>query len=145
MSNLLHSFFIEKSVYKYMQSILHLSLFLFTKHIIYKKYVFQNAFKKGGNIMPNYRPKPALISASAAVDGTMITKNVSTSNWGLVLVKGTAEYSDTVLRSGAVAVWEDTNTTTTRNANRVTFTSATGEYGITCRADVRILLKFYDN
>lgn len=95
--------------------------------------------------MANYKPIPALISESAAVEGTMITKNLSTSNWGLLLVKGSALYSDTVLRSGAVAVWEDTNTTSTRNADRLTFTDANGEYGITCRANVRILLKFYDN
>lgn len=95
--------------------------------------------------MANYKPVPALISSSAAIAGTMITRNISTDSWGLVLVKGSAMFSDTVLRSGAVAVWEDTNTTSTRNADRLTFTDANGEYGITCRADVRILLKFYDS
>lgn len=95
--------------------------------------------------MPNYRPKPAYITSASAVGGTMIAKNVSTSTWGLALVKGTAKYATTILSSGAVAVWENTNTASSRNANVVTFTNALGQYGITCKSGVRLILKFYDN
>ncbi|PXV93284.1 hypothetical protein C8E03_10251 [Lachnotalea glycerini] len=95
--------------------------------------------------MANYRPKVALISTVSAVNGGTVLKNLSTSTWGLVLVQGTALFSQSILASGAVDVWENTNTVTTKSADRHTFTNAAGQYGITCKSGVRILLKFYDN
>ncbi|OYO67806.1 hypothetical protein CG709_17070 [Lachnotalea glycerini] len=106
-------------------------------------YIF--GFKMGGIIMANYRPKVALISTVSAVNGGTVLKNLSTSTWGLVLVQGTALFSQSILASGAVDVWENTNTVTTKSADRHTFTNAAGQYGITCKSGVRILLKFYDN
>ncbi|MFA9376172.1 MAG: hypothetical protein ACERKZ_05385 [Lachnotalea sp.] len=93
--------------------------------------------------MANYQPVPRLVTSASAISGTIIVKNLTTTSWGLFLLKGSALFSDTLLRSGAVGVWEDTATTSTRDPDRQTFTNAAGEYGITCKANVQILLKFY--
>lgn len=95
--------------------------------------------------MPNYRPIAKHLSSASVASGTLLSIPLSTTSWGLVLIKGSAKFSDTVLRSGAVDVWEDTTTTTTSSPDRQTFTDAAGEYGITCTANVQIVLKFYDN
>lgn len=95
--------------------------------------------------MPNYKPKSRIITSASADSGTILAANITTTSWGIFLLKGSAVFSDTVLRSGAVGVWEDTGTTSTRGPDRETYTDAAGEYGVTCKANVRICLKFYDN
>lgn len=95
--------------------------------------------------MPNYQPKGRNIAAGSADSATILAANITTTSWGIFLLKGSAVFSNTVLRSGAVGVWENTATTSTKNPDRMTFTNAAGEYGITCKANVQIALKFYDN
>lgn len=92
--------------------------------------------------MANYRPVVKTIGSASAVSGELVSANISTTSWGLLLVRGTALFSNTVLPSGAVAVWESTNPTTA-SPNRITFSNANANYGITCRAGVQLVFKFY--
>jgi hypothetical protein len=92
--------------------------------------------------MANYRPITKTVSASVAESGQVIISKLSTTSWGLLLLRGTAVFSNTILRSGAVAIWESTNPTTAE-PNLVTFTDANATYGITTRAGVALRLKFY--
>jgi hypothetical protein len=94
--------------------------------------------------MANYRPIASQIASAAVVSATIVTENLSTTSWKLALLRGTALFSDTVLASGAVAIWESTNPTTA-DPSRMTFTDASGVYGITVRAGVPLVLKFFDN
>ncbi|WP_070001157.1 hypothetical protein [Cellulosilyticum sp. I15G10I2] len=95
--------------------------------------------------MPNYSPKGKVIPSASAVSGTVVDQNVTASTWGLFLLKGTAlDLSESPLASGAVQVWEST-APTTGPATRMTFTDAEGIYGITCKANVALTIKFYDN
>lgn len=108
---------------------------------------------KEGNRMANYKPIAKYIPAASAVSGTIVLRNLSTTSWGLVLLMGSVIHKRlsggesylTVLRSGAVNVWENTVTTSTRAADRQTFTDAAGVYGITCKAGVNIIAKFFSN
>lgn len=92
--------------------------------------------------MANYRPITKSVSASVAGSGQVIIAKLSTTSWGLLLLRGTAVFSNTILKSGAVAIWESTKPTTTA-PNLVTFTDANATYGITTRAGVALRLKFY--
>jgi hypothetical protein len=92
--------------------------------------------------MANYKPIAKTILASAADSGQVIVAKLSTTSWGLLLLRGTAVFSNTILRSGAVAIWESTNPTTA-SPNLVTFTDINATYGITTRAGVVLRLKFY--
>ncbi|WP_077611670.1 hypothetical protein [Clostridium sp. Marseille-P2415] len=94
--------------------------------------------------MPNYRPVVRTIGAASAISATIVAADLTTTSWGLLLVRGSALFSNTVLRSGAVAVWESTNPTTA-SPDRQTFSDANGTYGITCRAGVQLRFKFYSS
>ena len=94
--------------------------------------------------MANYKPIAKTISSASAISGVLVPADLSTTSWGLLLVRGSALFSNTILRSGAVAVWESTNPTTAA-PNRQTFTDANAVYGITCRAGVNLILKLYAN
>lgn len=92
--------------------------------------------------MANYKPVVKTISASSAVSATIIDEDITTTSWGIFLLRGSALFNNTVLRSGAVAVWSST-TPTTAPPNHLTFTDASGSYGITCKARTQLHLKFY--
>lgn len=92
--------------------------------------------------MANYKPIAKTILASVADSGQVIVAKLSTTSWGLLLLRGTAVFSNTILRSGAVAIWESTKLTT-EEPDLVTFTDANANYGITTRAGVVLRLKFY--
>lgn len=94
--------------------------------------------------MANYKPLVQTIPSASAVSGTVVSADISTTSWGIFLLRGTAVFSNTVLGSAAVAVWESTNPTTAA-PDRLTFTDVRGIYGITCRAGVALRLKVYDN
>jgi hypothetical protein len=72
--------------------------------------------------MANYRPKAVTVEASLADSGTAYTKDIS--------------------KSGAVQVWEST-APTTGEAQHTTFTDAVGRYGVTCKANVALVIKFF--
>ena len=93
--------------------------------------------------MPNYRPTSKAITASVDVSGTMVVTNVSTAAWQMALLKGTAlSPTGGAMASGAVAVWESTNPTSTV-ANHTTFTDGQGRYGVTVKANTQLKVKFY--
>jgi len=93
--------------------------------------------------MSNYRPRTKALAASVDHSGVMIVTNVSTSAWAMALLKGTAlSPTGTEMASGAVAVWESTNPTST-SANHTTFTDGQGRYGVTVRANTALKIKFY--
>lgn len=94
--------------------------------------------------MANYRPIVRTIGAASAVSAELVSADLSATSWGLFLVRGTALFSDTILPSGAVAVWESTKPTT-EAPSRMTFTDADATYGITCRAGVQLRFKFYSH
>jgi hypothetical protein len=93
--------------------------------------------------MANYKPIVKTIGAASADSGTIIPVKLSTTSWGLVLVRGTALFSNVLLKSGAIDVWESTKPTTD-TPTRQTFTDTNGIFGITCRANVQLRLKFYN-
>ncbi|MDK2967531.1 MULTISPECIES: hypothetical protein [Lacrimispora] len=92
--------------------------------------------------MANYRPLVTTIAQASATSGVILPATISTTSWGLLLTRGTAVFSNTILRSGAVAVWESTNPTTAE-PDGMTFTDANAIYGITTRAGVQLRFKFY--
>lgn len=92
--------------------------------------------------MANYKPLVKTVTAGSAISGIILPVDISTTSWGLLLTRGTAVFSNTILRSGAVVVWESTNPTTA-TPNGMTFTDANGAYGITTRAGVQLRFKFY--
>ncbi len=92
--------------------------------------------------MANYKPIAKTISSTSAISGVMVPADLSTTSWGLLLLRGSALFNNTILKSGAVAVWESTKPTTGA-PSRQTFTDANANYGITCRAGVRLIVKFY--
>ncbi|MBU3160083.1 MAG: hypothetical protein ACREVX_16275 [Clostridium sp.] len=93
--------------------------------------------------MANYRPRTKAILATVVDSGTMVVQNISTSAWVMALLKGTAlSPTGTAMASGAVAVWESTNPTST-SANHTTFTDGQGRYGVTVKANVALKIKFY--
>ena len=63
--------------------------------------------------MANYRPKSNTITAASNDSGTIVVKNLSTTTWGLALLKGTARGAGgTALGSATVLVWESGTATT---------------------------------
>ena len=93
--------------------------------------------------MANYRPRTKTMASGADLSGVMIAYNVSTSAWAMALLKGTAlSPTGAIIASGAVAVWESTNPTST-TANHTTFTDSQGRYGVTVKAKTQLKLKFY--
>ncbi|APM39747.1 hypothetical protein [Clostridium kluyveri] len=93
--------------------------------------------------MANYRPKAVTVAASLADSGTSYTKDISTSTWGMFLLRGTAlSPTGAAMQSGAVQVWEST-APTTEEAQHTTFTDAVGRYGVTCKANVALVIKFF--
>ncbi|MBU3181563.1 hypothetical protein [Clostridium psychrophilum] len=93
--------------------------------------------------MPNYRPRTKAILATVVDSGIMVVQNISTSAWALALLKGTAlSPTGASLASGAVAVWQSTNPTST-SADHTTFTDGQGRYGVTVKANVALKIKFY--
>ena len=93
--------------------------------------------------MANYRPIGKTLLATVVDSGTMVVQNISTSAWALALLRGVAlSPTGAALPSGAVAIWESTNPTTT-SANHTTFSDSTGRYGVTVRANIALKIKFY--
>jgi len=94
--------------------------------------------------MANYKPKAVTVGKASAISGTAVYKNISTSTWGLFLLKGTAVSpgGNSVLPSGGVQVWES-GTLTTSPANHTTFSDVNGKYGVTCKANIGLTIKFY--
>ncbi|MDW2796619.1 hypothetical protein RZO55_03385 [Clostridium boliviensis] len=92
--------------------------------------------------MANYRPIAKAVTGASVASGVIVSVKISTTSWGLALTRGTAVFSNTILRSGAVAVWESTNPTTA-TPDGLTFTDANATYGITTRAGVDLTFKFY--
>ena len=93
--------------------------------------------------MANYKPVGKIIHTASAFSGTIIPRNLTNANWGMLLVQGTAKHSNSVLASGGVLVWENTATGSLNTPNHKTFADAQGQYGVTCRAGVSLILKFY--
>lgn len=93
--------------------------------------------------MANYRPVVTTIASGAVGSGVVVSSDVSTSTWGMALLKGTAlSAGGGAQGSGTILVWESTNPTTT-TADHVTFTDDAGRYGVTVRADTQLRIKFY--
>lgn len=93
--------------------------------------------------MANYRPKVNTVTAANNDSGTIVAKDLSTTTWGLALLKGTAEGAGgTTLGSASVLVWES-GTATTAAANHTTFSDAIGRYGVTVRANYGLVIKAY--
>ncbi|MDR3594082.1 hypothetical protein [Clostridium sp.] len=93
--------------------------------------------------MTNWRPKGTTIAAAANDSGTIVAQNVSTTTWGLALLKGTAHGAGgTALGSATVLVWES-GTATTATANHTTFSDVNGRYGVTVRAGYGLTIKAY--
>jgi hypothetical protein len=99
--------------------------------------------KRRDTIMANYKPKAATVSAGNAASGRAFTQKVSTAPWVLFLLKGTAlSPTGAAMPSGAVQVWEST-APTTGQADHTTFTDSLGKYGVTCKANVALTIKFF--
>ena len=77
--------------------------------------------------MANYRPLVTTIAQGSATSAVILSAKISTTSWGLALTRGTALFSNTILRSGAVVVWESTNPTTA-TPDGMTFTDANAVY-----------------
>jgi hypothetical protein len=93
--------------------------------------------------MANYRPRTITMVAGSNASGTMVPFDIETSAWKMALLKGTAlTPTGTAIASGAVAVWESTNPTSTA-ANHTTFTDSKGRYGVTVKANTALKIKFY--
>lgn len=93
--------------------------------------------------MANYRPKANTITAASNDSGTIVVKNLSTTTWGMALLKGTAQGAGgTALGSATVLVWES-GTATTATANHTTFADVTGRYGVTVKANYGLTIKAY--
>jgi len=93
--------------------------------------------------MANYRPVVTTVASGAVASGVITSLDVSTSTWGMALLKGTAlSAGGGAEGSGAILVWESTNPTTT-TANHITFTDGAGRYGVTVRAKTQIRIRFY--
>lgn len=93
--------------------------------------------------MANYRPIKNFVSAAQALSNVVVNRSISTSNWGMFLLQGVGQYSDTVLRSGAVAIWATVSGKATGNATGFTMTDENGLYGITLNAGDPYTLRFY--
>jgi len=92
--------------------------------------------------MANYKPITKTIQLTANDSGTIVPAKLSTTSWGLALVRGTAMFSNVLLTNGAVEIWESTKTLTAA-PDHLTFTDTTGMFGVTCRANVQLRIKFY--
>lgn len=93
--------------------------------------------------MANYRPKANSLAATVVASGTAVLKNISTSTWGMALLQGTAlSPTGAIMTSGAVDVWQST-ALTTGVPSHTTFTDAEGQYGVTVKANVALVIKFY--
>lgn len=93
--------------------------------------------------MANYRPLTKVMASGIDTSGVMIAFNISTSAWAMALLKGTAlTPTGAPIASGAVAIWEGTNPTSS-TADHTTFTDSQGRYGITVKAKTQLKLKFY--
>ncbi|WP_349673028.1 hypothetical protein [Lacrimispora sp.] len=92
----------------------------------------------------SYKPVANTLAASAAIGGLAHSVRVLTTSWGLILLNGVAFYSNQTLKSGAVAVWVS-NAPTTGQPTNLTFTDANGNYGVTTKAGVSLVVKFYNN
>jgi hypothetical protein len=115
------------------------------QHTILKERNKSSRISKGEIKMASYRPGTATLLSADAISGTVVSRDITASTWGLFLLKGTAlDVSGSPLASGAVQVWEST-AATTGPATRMTFSDDEGIYGITCRAGIAITVKFYDN
>lgn len=91
----------------------------------------------------NYRPKAHSIAASAAVSGKSLTVNLTATSWGLFLLDGVAQTpAGTALPSGGVNVWIST-APTTGPATYTTFADELGYYGISIKANVPYVVKYY--
>lgn len=93
--------------------------------------------------MANYRPKANTVTAANNDSGTIVVQDLSTTTWGLALLKGTAKGAGgTALGSASVLVWES-GTATTATANHTTFSDVDGRYGVTVRANYGLTIKAY--
>ena len=92
--------------------------------------------------MANYKPIGKVIGAASAVSGTTVHAKLSTTSWGLLLIRATATFSNTILRSAAVAIWTAT-ASTIGTPTYTTFTDANAMYGISTKAGAQLKLKVY--
>ncbi|WP_234122917.1 hypothetical protein [Clostridium hydrogenum] len=91
----------------------------------------------------NYRPKAKSVTASAAVSGKSLTVNLTATSWGLFLLNGVAQTpGGTALPSGGVNVWIS-NALTTGPATYTTFADELGYYGVTIKANVPYVVKYF--
>lgn len=91
----------------------------------------------------NYRPKAQTITATAAVSGKSLNVNLTASSWGLFLLNGVAKTpTGTALPCGGVNIWIST-ASTTGPATYTTFADELGYYGITIKANVKYVVKFF--
>ncbi len=93
--------------------------------------------------MANYKPVGKKIGSASAKDGTIMKVNLTVVPWSMMLLLGTAKHSNSVLPSGAVLVWENTNTGSGNTPNHQTFGDAKGRYGVSVRSGVSIIFKYY--
>jgi hypothetical protein len=97
--------------------------------------------------MRNYRPKANIVLSSLVLSGTAVLRNVTTSTWGMALLEGTAVSPDgnSVMASGAIDVWEYSGSIVDSigSPTHTTFTDALGQYGVTVKANTKLLIKFY--
>jgi hypothetical protein len=108
-----------------------------------KIFIYRINLVEGGIVMANYRPVKNFISAAQALSNVMINRSISTSTWGMFLLQGVGQYSNTVLRSGAVAIWSTVSAQATGTADGFTMTDTNGLYGITLNAGDPYTLRFY--
>ena len=92
--------------------------------------------------MAIYKPIGKVIGAASAASGTTVHAKLSTTSWGLMLIRATATFSNTVLKSAAVAIWTAA-ALTTGVPTYTTFTDISGIYGISTKAGAQIKLKVY--
>jgi hypothetical protein len=93
--------------------------------------------------MANYRPVKNFISASQAISNVIVRKSIKTSTWGMFLLQGIGYFNNTVLRSGAVAIWATVSAQATGSATGFTLTDENGLYGITLNSGDPYTLRFY--
>ena len=90
--------------------------------------------------MPNYKPVAIAMTSASVGSATTINKDITNTSWGLAFIDGRALFSNTVMKSGTVIVWEST---TESGTPRTTFTDSTGYYGVTVTANRPLTLKAY--
>jgi len=95
----------------------------------------------------NYQPvTAALTSANTAKSNIpIVTQSLTTSKWGLLLIAGLAQTSDSeIISNGTVVIWANTATAgSLTSADYMTFTNNDGRYGITIPTTNKYAVKIY--